>query len=204
MKALIGNILKNVLSAFYPPFAISLLIAAMAMYFYLFSTTDSEAGKGWKNSIKVWIKLFISDVKFRRLYALAVYGAMILSRTLVNRSLTANPLAEVWGSWGIYRENSSTGELMLTTESIENLMLFAPFIFLLLLVKYTDDKKIDFGLCFKQGLLIGAKLSFAIEFTQLFLRVGSFQLSDLFYNILGAGIGGAAFFLTIKIKQCGK
>lgn len=192
------------LSAFYPPFAISLLIAAMAMYFYLFSTMNSESGKGWRNSIKIWIKLFISDVKFRRLYIMTVYGAMILNRTLVNRSLMSDPLAEVWGSWGIYRANPVTGELMLTTESIENLMLFAPFIFLLLLVRYTDNKNGNFKSCFMQGLLIGAKLSFAIEFSQLFLRVGSFQISDLFYNTLGAGIGGAFFDLYMKIKQDGK
>lgn len=34
-----------------------------------------------------------------------------------------------------------------------------------------------------------------IEFTQLFLRVGSFQISDLVYNILGGMIGVVAYWI---------
>lgn len=37
--------------------------------------------------------------------------------------------------------------------------------------------------------------SLGIEFTQLFLKLGSFQLSDLVYNTLGGLIGGLIYAL---------
>lgn len=39
-----------------------------------------------------------------------------------------------------------------------------------------------------------------IELTQLLLRIGSFQLSDLFYNTLGGFLGGAIYWLCRKRK----
>ncbi|MGH1941946.1 VanZ family protein [Enterococcus faecium] len=35
-----------------------------------------------------------------------------------------------------------------------------------------------------------------MEFLQLFLHIGTFQLSDLFYNTLGGGIGGVIYYLS--------
>lgn len=57
---------------------------------------------------------------------------MILFRTMLNRSLWMNPLSDVMGGWWIYETNPSTSEFKLTTECIENLMLFIPFSALLM------------------------------------------------------------------------
>ena len=43
--------------------------------------------------------------------------------------------------------------------------------------------------------------SFAIEMLQLFLRLGTWQLSDLFYNTLGGTIGGLIYFAGYKVKH---
>ena len=56
---------------------------------------------------------------------------MILFRTLLNRKLWLNPLWNVFGSWTLHNER---GEL--TTECIENVLLFLPFAFLLLRTIY--------------------------------------------------------------------
>ena len=42
--------------------------------------------------------------------------------------------------------------------------------------------------------------SLAIEFLQLFLRLGTFQLSDLFYNTLGGALGGMIYWIGWKIR----
>ena len=46
--------------------------------------------------------------------------------------------------------------------------------------------------------------SLSIEFLQLFLRLGTFQLSDLFYNTLGGLIGGLIYWCGYKITHRNK
>ena len=43
--------------------------------------------------------------------------------------------------------------------------------------------------------------SAAIEFLQLFLRLGTFQLSDIFYNTLGGLLGSLIYYIGYKIKH---
>lgn len=43
--------------------------------------------------------------------------------------------------------------------------------------------------------------SFTIETLQLFLRLGTWQLSDLFYNTLGGAIGGLIYWVVCIIKR---
>ena len=44
-------------------------------------------------------------------------------------------------------------------------------------------------------------LSLAIEMLQVFLRLGTWQLSDLFYNTLGGAIGGLSYYAGYKVKH---
>lgn len=39
------------------------------------------------------------------------------------------------------------------------------------------------------------------DFLQLFLRLGTFQLSDLCYNTLGGAIGGVLYWMGWKVKK---
>ncbi|WP_262369700.1 VanZ family protein [Enterococcus faecium] len=43
--------------------------------------------------------------------------------------------------------------------------------------------------------------SLSIEFTQLFFRLGTFQLSDLFYNTLGGLIGALLYWLFYRLNK---
>lgn len=123
---------------------------------------------------------------------------MILFRTLLNRNMWANPLSEVLGGWGLYNEK---GEL--TTEAIENLFLFIPFM-ILLLWSYRErilGEKVRLIRTLWQSLKITFLFSLSIEFLQLFLRLGTFQLSDLTYNTLGGLMGGLLYWIGYKLEH---
>lgn len=123
---------------------------------------------------------------------------MILFRTLLNRNLWLNPLSEVMGNWWIYEINSKTGELELATECIENLILFILFSTLLAWFMNQKDK-------IRHVIWTSTKIVFlfsiSIEFLQLFLRIGTFQFSDLFYNTLGGFFGGVLYYICCKISK---
>ncbi|EFF28745.1 hypothetical protein EfmU0317_2316 [Enterococcus faecium U0317] len=198
MIKVISSIVVNVLTALYQPFGFSVSLSILAMYFYLFATAKGVAGQGFKKSLEVWILCFRSSAKFRRLFFLVFYTTMILFRTLLNRNLWVNPLSDVMGGWWIYETNPSTGEVNLTTECIENLILFIPFSALLMWFMEQKEK-------IKCILWTSTKVVFlfsvSIEFFQLFLRLGTFQLSDLFYNTLGGFLGGLIYWIFYKVNK---
>ena len=135
---------------------------------------------------------------FRRTFFLAFYTAMILFRTLINRNLWLNPLSDVMGGWFLHNDK---GEL--STEAIENLMLFIPFV-VLLLWAFRDKLLEENHHGAVRILWLSVKVTFVfslgIEFAQLFLRLGTFQLADLFYNTLGGFLGGVMYAFLDKHK----
>ncbi len=82
-----------------------------------------------KNTLKKWIKEFKERKDLQKVFLLAFYAALVLFRTLFNRFAWTNPLQNVIGIFGLYNAN---GEL--TTEAIENVILFVPLLFLWLWV----------------------------------------------------------------------
>ena len=44
-------------------------------------------------------------------------------------------------------------------------------------------------------------LSISIEMLQLLLRLGTFQLSDIFYNTVGGVVGGLVYYATMKARK---
>ncbi|MFR4684965.1 MAG: VanZ family protein [Anaerobutyricum hallii] len=44
--------------------------------------------------------------------------------------------------------------------------------------------------------------SISIEMLQLLLRLGTFQLSDIFYNTVGGMIGGLMYCAVMKVRKC--
>ena len=127
---------------------------------------------------------------FGSCFFLTFYTTMILFRTLLNRDMWMNSLSDVMANWWIWKYGED-GTRYLTTECIENLMLFIPFTILLF---WTAGKKILKKQRFLNIVWTGLKITFvfslSIELLQLFLRLGTFQVSDLTYNTLGGGIGG--------------
>ncbi|GAB5612402.1 hypothetical protein JCM37173_29300 [Allocoprococcus similis] len=194
----LAKILTNILTALYEPFGFSLLLSFLAMFFYLYAYEPQDAGKGWKSAMVTWYQKFKEDVFFRKLFFLAFVTSMILFRTLLNRNLWLNPLSDVMGGWGIWEIKN--GEQVLTTECIENVIMMVPFS---AVVMWTFKEKIRSGR--KKILWYSGKLAFifsvSIEMLQLLLRLGTFQLSDIFYNTVGGVLGGLLYCVAMKARK---
>ena len=195
---LFGKILTNILTALYEPFGFSLLLSFLAMFFYLYAYEPQEAGKGWKNAIVIWDQKFKESAFFRKLFFLAFVTSMILFRTLLNRNLWLNPLSNVMGGWGIWE--TVNGEQKLTTECIENVIMMVPFTSMVI---WTFREKIGNG--WKKILWQSGKIAFGfslmIEMLQLLLRLGTFQLSDIFYNTVGGVLGELMYYAVMKVRK---
>ena len=83
------------------------------------------------------------------------------------------------------------------------------FCLVFFLLMWTAKEKLLKGkgrqICFTSILWYSTKAAFlfslTIEFLQLFLRLGTFQLSDLCYNTLGGAVGGVLYWMGWKVKN---
>ena len=195
---LLGKILTNILTALYEPFGFSLLLSFLAMFFYLYAYESIGAGKGWKIAMMTWYQKLKESVFFRKLFFLAFVISLVLFRTLLNRQLWMNPLSDIMGGWGIWE--TVNGERQLTTECIENVIMMVPFSSV---VMWTFGEKMGSG--WKKILWCSGKIAFilsvSIEMLQLLLRLGTFQLSDIFYNTVGGVLGGLMYYIAMKARK---
>ncbi len=204
---MLNSILSNVLISLYQPFGFALLLAVLFMFVWKNYHSVKEA-------VVQWVGWFKTERKFRKMFLLSFYTVMILCKTLINRTMWLNPLSNVIGFWGLHKLNAA-GEVVFTTEVLENLALFIPFT-ILLLWTYRDKilsrgKKdnenesskgeIKLGKVLFQSTKIVFLFSFTIEFLQLLLRLGTWQLSDLFYNTLGGFIGGLLYYIGWRVAS---
>lgn len=198
MIKVFSKILTNILTALYEPFGFSILLSFLAMFFYLYAYEPTEAGKGWKSAIVTWYQKFKESVFFRKVWLLTFVSSLILFRTLLNRNLWMNPLSNVMGGWDIWE--TVNGERKLTTECIENVIMMVPFSSV---VMWTFQEKIENG--WKKILWQSGKIAFifsvSIEMLQLLLRLGTFQLSDIFYNTVGGVLGGLMYYGIMKARK---
>lgn len=190
---LLSKIITNILTALYEPFGFSILLSFLAMFFYLYAYKPDHAGNGWKCAIVTWYTEFKSSAFFRKLFFLSFTSALILFRTLLNRNLWMNPLSDVMGGWSIWITVNE--ERQLTTECIENIIMMVPFSAMVMWTFNVKEKII------LKSIKIAFLFSISIEFLQLFLRLGTFQLSDIFYNTLGGFIGGMLYYAVMKVKK---
>ena len=170
----------------------------MTMFFYLYVKCPEGAGKGWKAAVYTWVSHFKKDREFRKKYILFFYITMVLFKTLINRNMWMNPLSDVWGVWGIYTYNSVTGQRVLTSECIENFLLFMSYIILIFwnFEEKIFGKKVYIGKIVLESIKIAFLSSLTIELLQLLLRLGTIQISDLFFNTVGGLVGGIIYFLV--------
>lgn len=198
---IIKKIVTNILVALYQPFWMAVILSVFAMYFYLFSYFKEEAGKGVREAVRTWITSFRKSLFFRKLFLLFFCTSLILFRTVLYRSLWVNPVSNVMGGWWIWKVDTN-GEKVLTTECFENIILMFPFTVLLM---WTAKEKLIEHLNIKNIILKCTQVAFlfsvCIEFLQLFLRLGTFQLSDIFYNTLGGCLGGMVYGICWKLKK---
>ena len=145
-----------------------------------------------------WIDFFKESLMFRKVFLLAFCTAMILLKTIFNRSIWIDPLGKLFENWWIYDKYGR-----LSVEPLENVILFMPFTILLLWT--FGEKLIGEELTIKKIIKVTAKItgvfSLSVELFQLIFFVGTFQLSDLVYNILGGVIGGIIYYAGVKIKE---
>ena len=192
MVEIISNIISSILTAIYQPFWFSLIASVLFMFLYLYAKEY-----GWKKVIRLWLTTFKTSNNFRRMFCLAFFVMLMLMRTLLNRNMWENPLSKIMGGWTLWNEE---GEL--TTEAIENVLLMIPYTALLLwALKEWMLKKVTLGRTLWHGIKYAFLTSAAIEFLQLFLRLGTFQLSDIFYNTLGGLLGSLIYYIGYKIKH---
>lgn len=135
-------------------------------------------------------------------YAICASGALLLYISVIFNAAVftrlsqpeQDPFAKVWGGWGI-TDQTYYYEL----SSIFNVIIFLPlctllFLFLKTVLQKDPDIKKLTAISAGTGFLI----SCMIEGLQIILRAGTFQVSDLFYNTLGAVLG---IFVFIALKK---
>lgn len=196
---IITKIIKNVLTALYQPFGAAVLLAFVAMFVFIYAKEHNWKKKELvKNICSTWVSYYKKSCEFRRAFLLIFYSVMILSRTVLYRNIWTNPLSNIMGVWGLYDADGN-----LTTEAIENFMLFIPFVVLLLWAfrkELLGDKP---GL--KKTMWVATKtvgiFSFVIEFSQLLFHLGTFQISDLVYNTLGGTVGGLTYYIIYRFRH---
>ena len=109
-----------------------------------------------------------------------------------------NSLSDIMGGWGIWETVNE--EQKLTTECIGNVIMMVPFS---VVVMWTFEEKIGNG--WKKILRQSGKIAFIfsvnIEMLKLLLRLGTFQLSDIFYNTVGGVVGGLLYCEVIKERK---
>ena len=177
---LLKKIITNVLTALYQPFWFAVILTVFLLFFYLYTYKPIDTGKGIRAAFRAWWQEFRTSLFFRKLFLLTFFTVMILFQTLINRNMWINPLSDIMGGWWIWH-TAADGTVTLTTECFENIALMLPFTALLL---WTVAEKIFCGrkITFERCVWISTKTAFlfslAIEFLQLFLRLGTFQLSD--------------------------
>ena len=189
----ISKIISNILITLYQPFWFALILSVLFMFVYM-------KYPNIKSAAIQWIEWFKKDVFFRKLFVLVFITVIILFRTLLNRDMWANPLSDIMGGWTLHDKE---GEL--TTEAIENFMMFIPFI-ILLFWTYKDRlfKRVRLKRVIWYSFLITFFCSLAIEFLQLLLRLGTFQLSDIVYNTLGGITGGIIYWFFYRLLKKGE
>lgn len=194
-----NSIIRNVLIALYEPFWAALLLAVVTMFAFLYAKEHHWRSKSFFPQIaRVWCQEFRSSVTFRRTFLLVFYTTMILFRTVLNRQIWFDPLGKIMGGWGLYDVDGN-----LTTESIENFMLFVPFTILLFWAfkEQLFGKELHFKSVLWKSIKIVGIFSLAIEFVQVLFHLGTFQISDLCYNTFGGICGGLIYFCLHKLKN---
>lgn len=192
MIDLVSKVIHNILLSLYQAFWSAVIFAVLFMFAYLYATEGPKTELGWKAACLSWWRHFKEEKKFRKIFYFAGYTSMILFRTVLCRSIWEHPLSDVIGCWSLIVIDSE-GNRIINTEFIENIILFIPFIYLLLYINNQKEQKVIIS-----SVKFAFLFSLTIESIQLFFKLGTFQLSDLFFNTLGGLIGGSLFYFIHK------
>ena len=193
MMEIVSKTISDILAELYSSFWYSVVLSVFFMFVY-------QQYVSIKKAIRQWLKWFESDSEFRRMFLLVFYSVMIIFRTLLNRNMWLNPLSNVIGFGLTYVDKD--GQRVLNREAIENFLLFIPFM-VLVFWRFREKllgTKVKFLKTLWKSVKVTFIFSFVIEMMQLFLRLGTWQISDLIFNTAGGLIGGSIYFIVYKIS----
>lgn len=169
----IFNIVERILRELYTHFGECVLIAVLCVF-----SIQLFEQNGIKNTISETVKRMRSEYKFRIYFFAFLYIAFLLSMTVLGRQRQENPLVNVIGDWGINN-----------LDNAENLILFMPYGFLYFKIMECRNNKIGDKLYIRNATLTAFFLSSSIEVIQFIFSTGTFQLSDITMNTVGAFLG---------------
>lgn len=154
-----------------------------------------------KSNREIEFKKFIMKkseiIKSVSVFIVLIYFLFLLQITLFSRTSGAlDPLSHVWGGWLIDEELYT-----FNIAPLLNIFMLMPICACYLILHYTikSDHNTQKKLMIKSTVL-GFAISLFIEITQLIFSLGTFQISDLVYNTLGAFLGSLIIIL-IKRKK---
>lgn len=194
-EQIVWDIIVSVLQ----PLPIVLPISMVVMFLVMYANEH-----GWSSwdfvprAVGAWKREFAGSALFRNVFLLVFYAVLVMSKTLFLRAIWPNPFSDVFGGWGFYDDRGN-----FTLEAIENFILFIPFALLLSGVLYKvgqiEGTTSDAWTIWRVSRM-SAAFSLLIECLQAVLRLGTFQVADLFYNTAGGVLGASLFYLMAKVK----
>lgn len=195
MKKILHSIVTNlsdVITGYLPP-AIAAAAVFAAALFAICAIRAYKKGVNSKDALKRSAPAVFSAS------ALLFYITILYYATVLNRLSMPeyDPFSNPYGGWLI--EDMT---FYYDFSALLNIFMFIPLcLFLIWFLKYALKKKYTIKtlliLCGSVGFLLSA----GIEISQIFLKAGTFQFADLFYNTLGAVIGVPVCLVLIKIAQ---
>ena len=126
---------------------------------------------------------------FAALPLMTFYMAFVLTITLIERNVTANPQYQLVVFWSY--KAIEAGQTDLKAEIFWNVILFIPIGILLSMLLSTRREWLS--------VIFGLMISSGIELSQLFLHRGLFEFDDIIHNTLGTIIGYVLFLIVRKI-----
>lgn len=188
MKNYLNQILRDLGSLIYQYLWASVIISMLIIVFLNYSK---------KYGVDTVIKELIDSLRdtqgAKRFFAI-LYLVFLLQRTIFNRGPWGNPLSNPVGDWFLFIDKNT-----INFDIIENIILFIP---LSTALNWLNSNRLLNSISFKFILAVSFMLSCSIEIFQLLFRVGTFQLSDIFFNTVGGLFGfllykGFLFFYSL-------
>ena len=136
----------------------------------------------------IWRKLRDKE-RLAWMIAFSLWAALILTTAVAARPST-EPLGSVWDHFGFVYKGK------LNTQMVENVLVFVPYSFLFLAAFRLRRP-------FLSALILTACTTLLIELSQLILRLGVFQVSDLVHNLEGGIVGSLLWTVVSRIRQKG-
>lgn len=203
MVKLLERLCTDVICAFVQPFLFSIIVALLALFFYMYAADPEGSGQGYKKSLLIVLNRLQKNQNYRKLFILVFVIMQIAFITLLNRDIWKNPFSHIFGNLIPIERDTNTGEWVIVFECVENIILMIPLAATILWYLEEIDRKYELKLkyCVITALKYSFTASCSIELLQMIFKLGTVQVSDVLYNSLGGIMGGLTYCIMMKIKR---